>query len=275
MSRKKQSVIIISISSDIGTAMAKRWLKRGWDVYGTYRTKCRSVDELLDCGVILFECDLSNLRSVDHTCLELNELSLNWDILVLATGTQEPIGLFTDCDFDEWANSIQVNFTNQLRIVKRLIPARNMDNTLGPCVLFFAGGGTNAATANYSAYTISKIALIKMCELLDAEIPDVRFIIVGPGWVKTKIHQATLEAGERAGDNYEKTNFLLNNDESTPMKYVLDCCDWLINSPREVVSGRNFSTVFDKWDTKELSEKLMSDSDMYKLRRYGNEFLIK
>ena len=153
--------------------------------------------------------------------------------------------------------------------------ARNMDNTLGPCVLFFAGGGTNAATANYSAYTISKIALIKMCELLDAEIPDVRFTIVGPGWVRTKIHQATLEAGERAGDNYEKTNFLLNNDESTPMKYVLDCCDWLINSPREVVSGRNFSTVFDKWDTKELSEKLMSDSDMYKLRRYGNEFLIK
>ena len=99
MSRKKQSAIVISISSDIGTAMAKRWLKRGWDVYGTYRTKYRTVDELLDSGVTLFECDLSNIKSVDHSCLELNELSLNWDILVLATGTQEPIGLFTDCDF--------------------------------------------------------------------------------------------------------------------------------------------------------------------------------
>ena len=275
MSRKKQSAIVISISSDIGTAMAKRWLKRGWDVYGTYRTKYRTVDELLDCGVTLFECDLSNLRSVDHTCLELNELSLNWDILVLATGTQEPIGLFTDCDFDEWANSIQVNFTNQLRIVKRLIPARNMDNILGPCVLFFAGGGTNTATVNYSAYTISKIALIKMCELLDAEIPDVRFTIVGPGWVRTKIHQETLEAGELAGENYEKTNYKLNSDKLTPMNDVLDCCEWLISSPREVVSGRNFSASFDKWEIKELSEKLMRDSDMYKLRRCGNEIRIK
>ena len=68
------------------------------------------------------------------------------DILVFATGTQKPIGLFSDCDFDEWANSIQVNFTNQLRIVKRLIPIRNKNNILGPCVLFFAGGGTNNAT---------------------------------------------------------------------------------------------------------------------------------
>ena len=142
-------------------------------------------------------------------------------------------------------------------------------------MILFAGGGTNSATKYYSAYTISKIALIKMCELLSAEILDIRFSIVGPGWVKTKIHDATLTAGERAGKNYEKTKFKLQSDELTTMKDVLDCCDWLISSPRELISGRNFSTVFDKWGTEELFEALIRDSDMYKLRRHGNELLIK
>lgn len=251
--------------------MARRWIKNGWNVFGTYRTKSNSVEELSRIGVELVHCDLSDNSSVKTACTKLKDLCTSWDNLILAPGTQEPVGPIVNCNFDEWVDSIQVNFTNQLRIVYELLPKRNKENNLGPCVLFFAGGGTNNATVNYSAYTISKIALIKMCELLDAEIPDVRFTIVGPGWVRTKIHQATLVAGERAGDNYEKTKYKLNNGELTPMKDVLDCCDWLISSPREVISGRNFSTVFDKWGTKELSEELMRDYDMYKLRRHGNK----
>jgi len=56
---------------------------------------------------------------------------------------------------------------------------------------------------------------------------------------------------------------------------VLDCCDWLISSPKKIVSGRNFSVVFDMWGSKELEEKLEQEPDMYKLRRYQNEFLIR
>ena len=275
MNNKTQTAIIISISSDIGTAMAKRWVKNGWNIYGTYRTKSNSIEELSRIGVELVHCDLSDNKSVKDACLDIRNLCSSWDNLILSPGTQEPVGPFVNCDFDEWADSIQVNFTNQLRIVQELLPARNMDNILGPCVLFFAGGGTNSATVNYSAYTISKIALIKMCELLDAEESDIRFTIVGPGWVKTKIHWETLEAGERAGDNYEKTKYKLNSDELTPMKDVLDCCNWLISAHNKEISGRNFSVMSDMWDTRELSEKLLSDKNLYKLRRYGNDLLIR
>ena len=255
--------------------MAQRWIEKEWCIYGTYRTTSSAIDELLDCGATLLECDLSDLKSVNHACLKLNELSPKWDVLVLATGALDPIGLFTDCDCEEWADSIQVNFTNQICMVHKLLSKRNRDNQLGPCVLFFAGGGINSGIVNYSAYTISKIALIKMCELLDAEIPDVRFTIVGPGRVDTKIHQATIAAGKIAGDNYKKTKYKLNSDELTTMEEVLDFCDWVINSEGDIVSGRNFSVVFDMWDTKELSEILLSDNNLYKLRRYGNNLLRK
>jgi NAD(P)-dependent dehydrogenase (short-subunit alcohol dehydrogenase family) len=142
-------------------------------------------------------------------------------------------------------------------------------------VLFFSGGGTNNATTYYSAYTVSKIALIKMCELLDAELPGCRFMILGPGWVKTKIHEATLRAGGRAGANYQRTIEKLGGSECTPMENVLDCCDWLIELPRNLVSGRNFSVVFDRWGEPELEKKLAAEPHMYKLRRFGNDWLVR
>lgn len=268
MSKK---AIIISVSSDIGAAMARRWKDKGWGVVGTFRTRSPQVEAVAKLGIKIVACDLADKGSVQKSCQAINGLTAKWDVLVLCPGAQEPVGPFAESDFDKWEDSIRVNLTSQLRIVHALLPGRNKN----ACVIFFAGGGTNDAPPNYSAYTLSKIGLIKMTELLDAEVPDARFVIVGPGWVKTKIHEATLTAKEKAGLNYQRTRDKLAGDECTPMEQVLDCCDWLIGAPRAVVSGRNFSVVFDAWGDERLTSKLKQDKDMYKLRRVGNDFLVR
>jgi NAD(P)-dependent dehydrogenase (short-subunit alcohol dehydrogenase family) len=262
-----KTAIIISISSDIGDAMARRWKSAGWEVFGTYRTKSDKVNSLTEAGGRLIECDLSDTDSVIKACDSLPE----WDVLVLCPGTQDPVGLFAETDFEEWEGSIKVNLTSQLRIVHALLPKKKKDAS----VIFFAGGGANNAPTNYSAYIMSKIALTKMTELLDAEVVDAKFTIVGPGWVKTKIHESTLKAGERAGSNLTRTKEKLMGNECTPMEEVLDCCDWIVESPRNVVSGRNISVVFDAWGNKKLEEELKKDFNMYKLRRDGNNKSIK
>ncbi|MFH1903538.1 MAG: SDR family oxidoreductase [Candidatus Omnitrophota bacterium] len=272
---KSRSAIVISASSDIGTAMCLRWKTRGWKVFGTYRTMSGSVRKLRQAQIKLIPCDLSKKGLVRRVCTNLKRLCPRWDVLVMAPGIQNPVGPFVKCDFSEWEESILINFVRQIGVVHQLLPSRRINSADGPTVVFFAGGGTNNAPVNYSAYTVSKIALIKMCELLTAEIPDTKFVIVGPGWVKTKIHQTTLAAGTRAGANYQRTLNKLTNDECMLMEQVLDCCDWLIDSPRGLVSGRNFSVVFDRWGSKELTDRLAQEPDMYKLRRYGNEWLVK
>jgi NAD(P)-dependent dehydrogenase (short-subunit alcohol dehydrogenase family) len=176
------------------------------------------------------------------------------------------------CDFDHWETSVRVNFLGHMEIVHQLWRARNVRSAEGPGLLFFAGGGTNNAPTHYSAYIVSKIALIKMCELLDAENGDARFAIVGPGWVKTKIHESTLRAGQEAGSNYQRTLEKLAGNECTPMDRVLDFCDWVIRSPRNVVSGRNFSVVYDPWESESWKTELIRNPDMYKLRRQGNDW---
>lgn len=262
--------MIISATSDIGTEMCIQWKNKGWTLSGTYYSKGDNYQKLKKNGVALFPCNLLDKTSVDNTAKMLGEYNQDWDILIFAPGSQVPVGPFDRVDIDEWSSSIHLNFLNQMRMLHRLLPFR----AAAPkekSVLFFAGGGTNNAVINYSAYTVSKIALIKMCELLDAEIPDVKFSIIGPGWVKTKIHEATLKAGEKwAGSNFEKTQMKLSSDECVPVQKVIDSFEWVISQPRKVVSGRNFSTVFDKWGSEELTHQLSNNQDMYKLRRFGN-----
>ncbi len=266
----KKKYLIFSISSDFGIALANNWLENGNIVIGTYRNFSEQLKVIESKGAILFKCDMSSSEEIDKVC---NNISKNyeWDVLCIAPATLEPVGEFIKTSFDDWENSINLNFTSQMRIIYNLIPSRNKDSINGPIVILFAGGGTNSATKYYSAYTISKIAQIKMTELLDAEIPDTRFTIIGPGWVKTKIHDATIRAGEiNAGENYHKTIEVIKNENESSLEKVVQCCNWVISSSMDVVSGRNFSLVHDAWGSKSLEENLKRDSNLYKLRRFGN-----
>lgn len=268
-----RSAIIIAASSGIGQAISRRWVARGWRVWGSYRTRSQAVDELERVGVQWVACDLSNEASLERGCSTLEGRCREWDILVLCPAALGPIGTFPECRFEEWQASVQVNVVSPLRLVHRLLPMRRRQPPPGPCVLFFAGGGTNSAPINVSAYTLSKIALIKMCELLDAEVADTRFVIVGPGVVHTNIHQTTLRAAG-VGAGHTRAVEALAGRRCTPMKDVLDCCDWVVDAPRQVVSGRNFSVAHDRWGTPALERLLLEDPEMYKLRRHRNDHLV-
>lgn len=244
--------IIIAISSGIGSALADAWAQKGWEIHGTSRS----------------DCDLLSKESIKKACAQLKLKCPKWDVLVFAAGTLDPIGPFESVSFDAWEEGIQVNLLSQLRILHELLPSRNQN----AAVLFFAGGGTNNAVLNYSSYTLSKIALTKMCEFLDAEMPGVKFTIVGPGWVKTKIHEATLRAGPLAGANFEKTR---DRKEWISMDRVVECCTWLATTASKGVGGRNFSAAHDAFGTLELQAELEKDPDMYKLRRHKNSWEAK
>lgn len=267
--------IIISATSDIATQMCLEWKKKGWELYGTFFSEEDNFKLLTKEKISLIRCNLLDAASIDEAARELTEKASDWDFLLFATGSQIPVGLFEKVDIDAWISSIHLNFLNQMKILHRLLPMRN-PQTKEKSVLFFAGGGTNNPVNHYSAYTLAKIGLIKACELLDAEISDVKFSIIGPGWVKTKIHQATLDSGEKwAGKNFEKTKQKLASNECVPISDVIHSFEWILSQPKKLVGGRNFSTVFDKWGTQELEKLLSLDENMYKLRRHKNDILVK
>jgi len=112
----------------------------------------------------------------------------------------------------------------------------------------------------------SKIMLNKMCELLDAENKDIKFFIIGPGWVKTKIHEKIMNNLSENDLRYIETKNFMENKHGTSMDEIFEFVRWLEEQEKNVVSGRNFS-INDNWKDDELINKLKSDKNMYKLRR--------
>jgi len=265
----KKNVFILGIGSDIGRELAERYSKDGYFVMGTYRHKSSVKKLLFSPDIHLFKCDIAKKSSVE-SCVEKYKSSAKpWDIFISCVGSMEPIGNFFKCDFNGWEQSVILNSTAQLRFLHEIYPLRNKGKFCH--VVFFAGGGTNNPFTNYSAYCSSRIMLIKMCELLDDENPDLNVFIVGPGWVRTKIHAQTLNSRTNAGDNYERTKeFLKSNNPGTDYQNIYDCINWCISKGNSVAGGRNFSVVHDPWHNQESSlvRQLRNDPDKFKLRRF-------
>lgn len=263
-------VVIIGLSSDIGRELAVRYAAGSWTVWGTYRNRA-GLDKLPP-EIKMASCDLTSHDSIAAAADAFNRENLHWDALVIAAGTEDPIGLFWDCEDDAWDRGIAVNALAPLRLVRRLYPMRNKSGS--PGVAFFSGAGTNNAAPAYSAYCGSKILLIKMCELLDAESPDTNFFIIGPGIVRTKIHEQTLRKPERSGQNYRKVvEFLESGNPGTSHDDIYACLNWCLSAGKSVVGGRNIALVHDAWryGGAALARQLKQDDDLYKLRRFGND----
>jgi NADP-dependent 3-hydroxy acid dehydrogenase YdfG len=184
----------------------------------------------------------------------------------------EPIKNFFNCSFDEWEQSVLLNSLAQLRVLHGLFPFREKNVTSS--VIFFAGGGTNGPFTNYSAYCAAKILLIKICELLDDENEDVNPYIIGPGWVRTKMHNQTINNPLESGKNYQRTiDFLSSDIQGTSYDDIYNCIKWCNSQGKSVAGGRNFSVVHDRWssDGDLLVETLRNDINKYKLRRFKND----
>lgn len=263
----KPVVFISSISSDIGAHCASRYLADGWEVFGTYRSDRSLANLAFLPRENLFFTDLANGESLADAVQAFLATGRKWTAFMTCAAIPQPLTDFFRSRFDLWSHSVHVNAIEQLRVLHALGPARaeGMKH-----VIFYAGPATNSAVTNFSALAIAKIMLIKICELLDAEYPDINAFIVGPGWTKTKTHYDVINDPDVSPEKYEETVRFMNTQKGTSLDDIYDCIKWLCERGKAVASGRNFSVVHDCWGDDSLAEELLKCPDMYKLRRSGN-----
>ena len=262
--------IILGGSADIGGFLVTKYLSLGHTVFTTCRND-HDKNKLISIGVKdVFKCDFSDYTSVEEFVNEFRQSGYKWNNIISSVGTMLPIGNFLNIDFKSWEINLKINSLSHLFLLNKIWKYRDTKRISNFGLL--AGGGTNNAFKNYSAYCLSKIMLIKACELLDDENEDLNIFIVGPGYVKTKIHNETLENKDQAGENYHKTKSFLES-QGTPLEDIFDSINWCIDNGKGLMSGRNLSTVGDEWKNKSdnLINDLKKDQNLFKLRRKQND----
>jgi NAD(P)-dependent dehydrogenase (short-subunit alcohol dehydrogenase family) len=266
-----RNIIIVGISSDIGYNLAKFYLNDDHMVIGTYRSRNSNVEDIesmdLRDKVSTYELDITNQKQVNQFPDRI--IACGWNTIIFSVCDIKPVGKFFDVPFEEWANSVNTNLLSQLNLLHSLYKYSNP----GASVVFFAGMGTNSAVDEQSAICLSKIGLIKMVELLNCEYEDINPFIIGPGFVRTKVHKATLNYGAKNSESYRKVkDWIDSGKQGTPMIDIYNNIEWCISQGKAVSGGRNFSTVHDCWGSEELANQLLKNNDMYKLRRSGNDW---
>ena len=262
-----KTAIILGATADIGRHLAERLSSDNWNVVGIGRTadRLRELEKIPNLRT--YQCSIASSNDVKRLAEDMRTAGYKWELFVSCVGTTEPIGKFFEIDFDEWERSIVVNFTAQLRVLHALWPLRRPETIVD--VMLLAGGGTNGPFRNYSAYCVSKIALIKMSELIDDEAGDANAFIIGPGYTRTRIHEETLRAGPvAAGREYDKVLAYLE-EQGTSFDDIYKHMRWCMLKGRKVAGGRNFSTVHDQWRDggDVLASELYDDLDAFRLRR--------
>ena len=260
------SALIVGHDSEIGSIVANFLSADGWEVFSTTR---RSEVLASKKNARLFYCDLLDKESISNAVRIFVDHAPDWNLIVLSVGLLNPIGKITETDFDTWEKSIQLNFLNQIYLIREIIQGSELNSNKRRTILTFAGSGTNSAPINFSSYTLSKIALIKATELLAAEFENCAFVSLGTGWIKSAIHNQTLDAGESAGNVYFETIRRLNEGDFGDPNLICKFISWMNNQPTRAISGLNFALQGDDWQSPDFARRLAELPDDFKLRRRG------
>ena len=184
-------------------------------------------------------------------------LDARWDLFLCCIGKVAPVGRWDQMRDQEINNCIASNLIIPLSYLRNCWEYRNT----GASACFMAGSNPQRIMPGYLPYNMSKMALLKAVEQIDAESPDAKVFALGPGYYRdSKIHAATLAA------NWPNER-IARGDAGTPIERIWHRLQWCIAQPKEIVGGRNIC-VSDDWETDQyLANRLVGNPDLFKLRR--------
>ncbi len=211
--------------------------------------------------------DVSNPESVQDMFAEANGAFGQIDGLVHAAAVMGPIGSILEIDPAQWLEAIHIDLYGTFLVAREA--ARRMAAAHYGRIVLFSGGGASGPFPNYSAYACSKVAVVRFTETLAQELGPhgIEVNCLAPGFVATKIHEATLRAGATAGKEYlQRTKDELAKGGASPT-YAARAATFLLSDAARGISGKYIAAVHDGWERWPEHLEEIRSTDIFTLRR--------
>jgi 3-oxoacyl-[acyl-carrier protein] reductase len=220
--------------------------------------------------------DVSDLDGVRAFAQWIEKRGLFVDGLVNCAGVYGPIGKTSTVDLIDFTNTININFLGTVYMCSVFAPL--LKSAARKKIVNYAGGGAAMPFPNYSAYATSKIAVVRFTENLSTELSSEAFDVncVAPGFVVTRVHQQTLDAGsQNAGEEFYKLTQKQIKSGGTPPQRAAELTCFLLSHASDGITGKFISAPWDPWHTEDFQKLLRNDKDIATLRRIDNKSFFK
>jgi len=274
MKLRNKVAIITGGGRGIGEAIALAFAREGASLTIASRTQAeldQVASQIRDLGgqVQVVRTDVSNrddvIRLIETTLTTYGQI----DILVNAAGVYGPIGPMWDVDVDGWIRAMQINLFGTFLCCHAVLP--HMIERRQGKIINFSGGGATSPLPRFTAYGVSKTAIVRLTETLAEEVKEFNIQVnaVAPGAVDTRLQDAVLAAGERAGDLLARIRKLRETGEGgVPRELPAELVVFLASDDSDGLTGKLIAAPYDgwqSWDADRIAE-LMS-APWFTLRR--------
>jgi len=198
--KSDKTLLLIGASRGLGFALAEEYLKRGWRVVATERSRSTSqLHHLLKAAGGRLDIESVDITYPDQVRALRARLALrNFDMLFVNAGVGTR-AMVADISTDEFIRMMITNALSPLRVVETL---QDLVVPTGTIAIMSSGQGsiTNNENGHYEIYRASKAALNMLMRSFAARHADDprTLLLMAPGWVRTELGgpQARLRVEE-------------------------------------------------------------------------------
>ena len=272
MKLEGQVAVITGAGRGIGRAIVLAYAREGARLVLAARSESEleqvvaSVSEL-SAEAIAVPTDVTSQGDTERLAEAAVERFGRIDVLVNNAGISGPIGPLQDNDIAEWVDTINVNLTGTFLVCRAVIPV--MLEQGGGRIINLSGAGAANAWSNMSAYCSSKVAVVRLTEVLAQELEGKGIFVnaLGPGSVHTSMWEKMTEQAAEAGADFihDLGQRVLSGGGAS----IDDCAElavWLASGESGTLTGRIISAAAD--DFRILSSRIdeIMAGDAYTLR---------
>ena len=273
--KKKLNITVFGPTSKIGLELTKRYLDDGNILNLFYRNrkaeislKRKSFIKKKINQVRLIKYNFSNLKKLKLNLKKNKDVINKTEILIITTAEQGEIKNFFKQNIKKFYDTFYTNFFFYVLLFKNINQFLNKRKKL--LIILFSGGGSTSYRENFSSYSLTKICLVKLTEILSHEIKNknIRFNILAPGIIDSPMTKKILREKNKVSKK-EILKLKRNIKFSDINIYKLYKTINFLNSKKgNKISGKLISSAWDdivKYDKKTVNK--LVNSDKFTLRR--------
>ena len=279
MKLSDRGVIITGGSRGLGREIARACVAEGAHVFVCARESslldqtCSELNGLAKRGQVVLGhvADISNHEDVRHVVSRAESALPRVDGLVNNAAILGPKGLVEDVDWNEWLRTIEINLLGTILMCRSVLPLFRAQR-YGK-IVNLSGGGATTPRPRFSAYAVSKAAVVRFTETLAGETEEAGIDVnaVAPGTLNTRLLDEVVAAGpDKVGGEYERA-VKQKREGCESLENAAALCLFLLSHESDGISGKLISAVWDPWKSLSTRRKELRESDIYTLRRIRPE----